>query len=74
MCLEKQTSVNCLSLPEKQVLLCGDGHTWITLDYTENSNPSVRRIDVESNENILVVISFDKFLEGLVSGKIYNVN
>lgn len=57
-------------LPEKQVLLCGDGHTWISLDYRESTNPSVRYIDVESDEDILVAVSFEKFLEGFVSDEI----
>ncbi|PVY37962.1 SMI1/KNR4 family protein [Pontibacter virosus] len=29
-------------LPEKQVLLAGDGHWWITLDYRKGNIPSVR--------------------------------
>lgn len=61
-------------LPEKQVLLSGDGHTWITLDYRQNSNPSVRWIDVESNEDVFVAASFDAFLEGLVASEIFNVD
>ena len=78
---ELKTSLNILDtpymtkewgLPEKQVLLCGDGHTWITLDYRKNSNPCVTWIDVESNEDVLVAESFDKFIEGLVSDRIYN--
>lgn len=59
-------------LPEKQVLLCGDGHTWITLDYRENNNPCVRWLDVESGEDVLVAESFDKFLDGLVPQELYN--
>jgi SMI1-KNR4 cell-wall len=61
-------------LPENQVLLCGDGHTWITLDYRQHSNPSVRWIDVESNEDVFVAESFDEFLKGLVSSEIFNVD
>ena len=34
-------------LPEKQVLLCGDGHWWITLDYRKGKDPSVSWIDTE---------------------------
>lgn len=29
-------------LPENQVLLSGDGHTWVTLDYRDSDNPCVR--------------------------------
>lgn len=53
-------------LPEKQVLLSGDGHYWITLDYRASTNPSVRWIDTECHEDILVATSFDEFIQGLV--------
>lgn len=53
-------------LPEKQVLLSGDGHSWITLDYRYGGTPSVSWIDVESEEDILVANSFSEFFEGLV--------
>lgn len=54
-------------LPEKQALLTGDGHWWITLDYRDDSNPSVRWIDVECNEEVKIADTFDQFIEGLVS-------
>jgi hypothetical protein len=54
-------------LPQKQVLLTGDGHWWITLDYRGGNNPTVRWIDVECNEDIHVADSFDDFIDGLVS-------
>ena len=54
-------------LPEKQVLLCGDGHWWITLDYRNSDEPTVRWIDVECNEDIHVANTFEDFFNGLVS-------
>jgi hypothetical protein len=54
-------------LPEKQVLLSGDGHWWITLDYRQNENPSVRWIDLECSEDIHIADSFEDFIIGLVS-------
>lgn len=54
-------------LPNNQVLLSGDGHWFITLDYRESSNPSVRWIDTEMNEDIHIADSFEEFIEGLVS-------
>ena len=54
-------------LPEKQVLLTGDGHWWITLDYRKNSTPSVSWIDVECGENVHVADSFEDFINGLVA-------
>ena len=53
-------------LPPKQVLLTGDGHWWITLDYRRGPVPSVAWIDVECNEDIQVAPSFAAFLDGLV--------
>lgn len=54
-------------LPDKQVLLTGDGHWWITLDYRLNDNPTIRWIDCECGEDIHVANSFDEFYNGLVS-------
>lgn len=54
-------------LPEKQVLLTGDGHWWITLDYRHGDTPSIRWIDCECGEDIHVANSFDEFYNGLVS-------
>lgn len=54
-------------LPERQVLLCGDGHWWITLDYRNNVIPTVRWLDVDCEEDIHVADSFEDFINGLVS-------
>lgn len=54
-------------LPEKQVLLTGDGHWFITLDYRKSQTPTIRWIDCECGEDIFVANSFDEFYEGLVS-------
>jgi SMI1-KNR4 cell-wall len=53
-------------LPEKQVLLTGEGHWWITLDYRKSDVPSVRWIDVECDEDLHVANSFEEFINGLV--------
>lgn len=53
-------------LPPRQVLLTGDGHWWITLDYRKGRVPTVTWIDVECGEDIQVAPSFAAFLEGLV--------
>ncbi len=58
-------------LPEKQVLLAGDGHWWITLDYRKSDLPSIRWIDCECGEDIHVADSFDDFYNGLVSEEKY---
>jgi hypothetical protein len=52
-------------LPPHQVLLSGDGHWWITLDYRKGDTPSVAWIDVECGEDIQVSSTFAAFLDGL---------
>jgi hypothetical protein len=54
-------------LPEKQVLLSGDGHCWVTLDYRRGESPSVRWIDVDAHEDVHVADSFEEFFEGLIA-------
>ena len=61
-------------LPEKQVLLTGDGHWWITLDYRDNEIPSVKWIDVECNEEVKIADDFDQFINGLVSDDTFAEN
>jgi hypothetical protein len=58
-------------LPEKQVLLTGDGHWWITLDYRNGDNPTIRWIDVECGQDIHIAETFDDFINGLVSEDTY---
>lgn len=53
-------------LPEKQVLLYGEGHYWITLDYRKGDEPTVRWIDVDQGEDIHMADSFEEFINGLV--------
>jgi hypothetical protein len=65
--LDSQYMIDEWGLPEKQVLLAGDGHWWITLDYRKGDIPTVRWIDVECDEDIHVADSFDDFINGLVS-------
>jgi len=54
-------------LPEKQVLLSGDGHWWITLDYRKSENPSVSWITADCDEDIHIADSFENFINGLIS-------
>jgi hypothetical protein len=58
-------------LPEKQVLLAGDGHWWLTLDYRTSESPCVKWIDTELEEEVEVAASFDEFINGLVSSDAY---
>ncbi len=61
-------------LPEKQVLLTGDGHWWITLDYRNDQVPSISWIDVECGEDIPVAPTFSDFLEGLMPEEVFDEN
>lgn len=54
-------------LPLKQVLINGDGHWWITLDYRNGAEPTVMWIDVECEEEVKIADNFEAFLNGLVS-------
>ncbi|MFJ7736277.1 SMI1/KNR4 family protein [Lysinibacillus sp. NPDC097287] len=53
-------------MPEKILLLSGDGHTWICFDYRDTTeNPPIIYIDNESEEIILLASDFETFLNGL---------
>lgn len=53
-------------LPPRQVILAGDGHWWITLDYRDGEVPAVAWIDVECDQDLQAAPTFSAFLEGLV--------
>ena len=53
-------------LPKKLVLISGDGHTWIALDYRKTSvNPPVIYIDVEFEQVVEIAENFQTFLSKL---------
>jgi len=58
--------INEWNLPENQVVIAGEGHWWITLDYRESEIPSVQWIDTDTNEDVLIASSFDEFVKGLI--------
>lgn len=53
-------------LPRQVVVLSGDGHTWVALDYRRSSEPSVTWFDVELESELALAPTFRAFLEGLV--------
>lgn len=59
-------------LPPRQVLLSGDGHYWITLDYRSGLEPSVAWIDVECGEDMQIAPTFGAFLNGLVPASMFD--
>ncbi|WP_439378277.1 SMI1/KNR4 family protein [Amycolatopsis lexingtonensis] len=53
-------------LPRQVVVLSGDGHTWVALDYRRSSEPSVTWFDVELESELALAPTFRAFVEGLV--------
>jgi hypothetical protein len=52
-------------MPAELVLLDGDGHTWIALDYRAGGAPSVVWYDNELDQDIQLAADFRAFVEGL---------
>ncbi|WP_426052509.1 SMI1/KNR4 family protein [Bacillus sp. DC4300-2b2] len=53
-------------LPEGLVLINGDGHTWVAMDYRKTKeNPAIHYFDVEMEEDFKLADSFDEFVERL---------
>lgn len=53
-------------LPPKQVLLMGEGHWWLSLDYRTKKDPSVAYLDVDEGLDVTVSDSFDEFFAALL--------
>lgn len=52
-------------LPEGLVLICGDGHTWIALDYRETKeHPPIHYFDLEYETDFKLTDSFDELIAG----------
>ncbi|MDR7668170.1 SMI1/KNR4 family protein [Bacillus altitudinis] len=57
-------------LPEGLVLINGDGHTWVAMDYRKTKeNPTIHYFDVEMEEDFKLADSFDEFIEGLYTAE-----
>lgn len=53
-------------LPDDIILLSGDGHTWVFLDYRRSlERPSVSYLDLEMEEDYVLATSFTDFINGL---------
>lgn len=59
-------------LPERQALLSGEGHWWISLDYRNCQVPSVVWLDVDNDQDIQIANTFDEFLRGLVLRTVFD--
>ncbi|MFF8835894.1 SMI1/KNR4 family protein [Streptomyces sp. NPDC015130] len=58
-------------LPSPLVLLSGDGHCWIALDYRacgKDEEPSVTWFDVDHGTELPLAADFQAFVERLTSG------
>ncbi|WP_282062880.1 SMI1/KNR4 family protein [Bacillus pumilus] len=57
-------------LPEGLVLINGDGHTWVGMDYRKTKeNPAIHYFDVEMEEDFKLADSFDEFIQGLYTAE-----
>ncbi|PGQ31091.1 SMI1/KNR4 family protein [Bacillus thuringiensis] len=66
--LESRYLIREWEMPENIVLLSGDGHTWIALDYRNVAeNPPVIFIDNEFEEIIELAPNFASFLQNLTT-------
>nr|MDH3163666.1 SMI1/KNR4 family protein [Bacillus licheniformis] len=64
--LESKYIIKEWELPDNLILIHGDGHTWIALDYRETKeNPPVHYFDSEFEENYKLADSFGEFLSKL---------
>ena len=66
--LESRYLIREWEMPENIVLLSGDGHTWIALDYRNVAeNPPVIFIDNEVEQIIELAPNFESFLQNLTT-------
>lgn len=64
--LDSQYLINEWKLPNNLVLLNGDGHTWVAMDYRgKTKDPSIVYIDVVEEVEVQLASSFSEFIEGL---------
>lgn len=64
-------------LPSPLVLLSGDGHYWIALDYRvcgRQGEPSVTWFDTESHSELALAADFRTFVEGLTAAETFDVD
>lgn len=64
--LESEYLIKEWGLPQRLLLIQGDGHNWVALDYRlTNENPPVHYFDLELNNDFKIAVSFDEFLSKL---------
>lgn len=66
---ESDYYINEWDLPKNILLLAGQGHWWICLDYrdiNDNDEPRVSYIDSEMKRDLVIADSFEEFIKILV--------
>ncbi|MEC2402297.1 SMI1/KNR4 family protein [Bacillus subtilis] len=64
--LESEDLIKEWGLPQRLLLIQGDGHNWVALDYRlTNENPPVHYFDLELNNDFKIADSFGEFLSKL---------
>ncbi|PYZ97014.1 hypothetical protein CR205_13160 [Alteribacter lacisalsi] len=64
--LDSEYFIQEWGLPDNVVLISGDGHSWIALDYRgRKTEPPVIFIDVDDEQIVELAQDFDSFLSGL---------
>lgn len=65
--LDSEYLIQEWDLPKNIVLISGDGHTWIALDYRSNeAEPAIIYIDTEQQQEIMLAKNFEGFINGLI--------
>lgn len=66
--LESEYLIKEWGLPRNIVLISGDGHSWIALDYRNTKQePPVIFVDVDDGQIIKIAPNFEAFLKGLTN-------
>ncbi|WP_111292817.1 SMI1/KNR4 family protein [Bacillus safensis] len=68
--MESEYLIEEWDLPKGLILINGDGHTWVTMDYRNTKeDPSIHYFDLEMEEDFKLADSFDEFIEGLYTAE-----
>ncbi|MCM3365347.1 SMI1/KNR4 family protein [Bacillus safensis] len=64
--MESEYLIEEWDLPKGLILINGDGHTWVAMDYRNTKeNPPIHYFDVEMEEDFKLADSFDELIKGL---------
>lgn len=64
--MESEYLIEEWDLPKGLILINGDGHTWVALDYRNTKeNPPIHYFDLEMEEDFKLADSFDELIKGL---------